>query len=260
MDNRPIGVFDSGMGGLSVWRVMRRDLPRESMIYYGDGANCPYGTKASAEVFGYIVEGVEELLERGAKMIVLACNTATMIAIEELRKVYTDTPFIGIEPAVKPAAESTHSGVVGVLATKASLGSEWFADLVARYDDKARIITGEGEGFVQLVEQDKENTPEALEAVRAAMTPMIDAGADKIVLGCTHYPLLMPQMIKVIGDRKIELIDPAPAITRRVEWLLDTRGMRAGKDGKVTEEFLTAAGEEYRARLIAKSGLCLESI
>lgn len=252
MDNSPIGVFDSGMGGLSVWRELRRELPNESLLYYGDGANCPYGEKPAGEVLEYIKTGVGRLIGEGAKMVVLACNTATVIAIKELRGMY-DIPFVGMEPAVKPAAASTETGIVGVLATKGTLESEWFTDLKEKYSDAARIITAEGADFVRIVEAGEEESPRAAKAVVAALSPLLEAGVDRIVLGCTHYPFLVRRMREVIGGRPVEIIDPAPAIARRVEWLLDEYGLRASGDNAAEYRFFTAADDAYLEKLRAKA-------
>ena len=248
MDNSPIGVFDSGMGGLSVWRELRRALPGESLLYYGDGTNCPYGEKPAKEVVGYIRTGVDKLISEGAKLVVLACNTATVTAIRELREEY-DIPFVGMEPAVKPAAESTRSGVVGVLATHGTRESEWFAGLKGKYSAGTKVITAVGDGFVRIVEGGMEDTEEATEAVRRALAPMIDAGVDRIVLGCTHYPFLAGKMREVIGSRNIEIIDPAPAIVRRVEWLLEEAGLAAPAGNKPEYKFFSASGPDYIDRL-----------
>lgn len=252
MDNSPIGVFDSGMGGLSVWRELKRDLPRESLIYFGDGKNCPYGEKPEGEVAGYIDRAVGKLIGRGCKMVVLACNTATMAAIKYLRGKY-NIPFVGMEPALKPAAESTKTGVIGVLATRAALESDWFRDLKSRYSADTRIITGVGEGFVAAVEQGDESSAESYELVLRAVKPMIDAGVDRIVLGCTHYPFMEPLIRKAVGGMDIEIIDPAPAIVRRVAWLLDENGLRAAEDNVPFYDFLTAADETYRSKLIERA-------
>ncbi len=256
MNNSPIGVFDSGMGGLSVWAALRRSLPQESLAYYGDGANCPYGEKPAEDVAGYVEEGVKRLLECGVKMVVLACNTATMAAINYLRGKYA-IPFVGMEPAVKPAAGSTSSGVIGVLATQSTLGSDWFRELKERYAGDAKIITAEGEGFVRLVEGGGEDTQQALEMVRRTIEPMIAAGADRIVLGCTHYPFLADRMREVIAGRRVEIIDPAPAIVRRVEWLLDEADIHAAKDYEAQYEFLTAADGDYLLKLRRKAEAAL---
>lgn len=252
MNNSPIGVFDSGMGGLSVWAALRRALPHESLVYYGDGANCPYGEKSAEEVARYVEEGVGRLLDRGVKMVVLACNTATMAAVKSLRERY-DIPFVGMEPAVKPAAGTSASGVVGVLATQSTLHSDWFADLKERYEGGTKIVTAEGEGFVALVEEGAEDTPQALEMVRRTIEPIIAAGADRIVLGCTHYPFLADRMREVIGGRNVEIVDPAPAIVRRVEWLLDDLDLHAAHDHEARYDFFTAADENYLRKLCRKA-------
>lgn len=254
MDNSPIGVFDSGMGGLSVWRELKRSLPEESLVYFGDGKNCPYGEKDAAQVAGFIKEGIATLVGAGVKMVVLACNTATMIGIKKLREQY-DMPFVGMEPALKPAAETTKSGIVGVLATRASLDSEWFAALRERHSGMAAIVAAEGEGFVRIVEEGREETPEAAEAVRMAVAPLIDAGADKIVLGCTHYPFLAGRIAEAIGNRAIDIVDSAPAIVRRVEWLLDENGLRAAQGHAAEYEFMTAGDGAYLEKLRAKARL-----
>ena len=182
MDNSPIGVFDSGMGGLSVWRELRKALPEESVVYYGDGAHCPYGEKPAEEVAGYIDDAVRTLLGAGTKLIVLACNTATMIAVKRLRAAYP-VPFVGMEPAIKPAAATTRSGIIGVLATRASLGSDWFGELSGKYAAGVRILPAVGEGFVEAVERGEENTPAVRQLVHRAVAPLVEAGADRIVLG-----------------------------------------------------------------------------
>jgi len=199
MNNNPIGVLDSGVGGLSVLGELRAQLPGESLLYYGDGKNCPYGPKPVGEVIGYVAAGVQLLVERGIKMLVVACNAATATAIDFLRAKY-DFPIVGMEPAVKPAVMGTKTGVVGVLATANTLQGELFRATSARYADRAKILSAVGEGFVELVEEDKEDSPEALEAVRAALIPLIEAGADHIVLGCTLYPFLRAAMEKVIAE------------------------------------------------------------
>ncbi len=259
MNNAPIGVFDSGLGGLTVWKELRRGLPAESIVYFGDGKNCPYGPKPVAEVIGYAEQAVRLLLDQGAKLIVVACNAATAAAIDYLRTTY-DLPFVGMEPAVKPAALSTRSGVIGILATRNTLKGHLFRDNVARYGDRVRILEAVGEGFVEIVEADLEQTPKAEETVRRVVEPMLNAGADRIVLGCTHYPFLAPVIRRVIGDRQVELVDPAPAVERRVAHLLTEFGLQAEVDHQPQYSFFTAAGPEYRTKLEAKSRFALTMI
>ena len=248
----PIGIFDSGMGGLSVWREVRRLLPEESVIYLADGKNCPYGDRSAADIATFTRRAVVDLLARGAKLIVLACNTATAVAIDSLREEF-DVPFVGMEPAVKPAALATKSGKIGILATRASLAGDLFRTTSAKYASQVEILTAVGEGFVELVEQGKEHTPEAVEMVRRAVEPLVEAGADQIVLGCTHYPFLMAEMHEVIGERDVTLVNPAPAVARRVEWLLEQGDMRAPEGHKAEYSFVTFGGEEYLARIADKA-------
>ncbi len=253
MNDAPVAVFDSGFGGLSVWREIRRRLPGESLLYYGDGLHCPYGPKPADEVTGY-VEAAARLLvgQRGAKMLVVACNAATAAAITRLRERYA-IPVVGMEPAVKPAALSSKSGVIGILATAGTLQGELFRETSARYAGRVKILQAVGEGFVELVEAGREDSPEAVEAVRRAIGPMLEQGADRIVLGCTHYPFLERAMREVIGGRDVELVDPAPAVARRAEDLLAQGGLLAQPGHTAEYEFYTAADEAYLERIRARA-------
>ncbi len=252
-DNRPIGVYDSGLGGLSVWRELHAKLPNESLTYLADGANCPYGGRAKEEIRSFADQAVGRLIAEGAKMVVVACNTATAAAIDFLRAKYADTPIVGMEPAVKPAAMATRTGVVGVLATAGSLGGDLFLRTSARYADRAKFVTAVGEGFVEIVEDSQESTPETEEVVRRVVEPLLEAGADQIVLGCTHYPFLREVIEKVIGEQDVTVIDPAPAVARRVEQLLDEFNIRASKENQAHYEFLTFAETDYLNRLKKKA-------
>lgn len=253
MDNRPIGVYDSGLGGLTVWREVRRALPRESLVYLGDGKHCPYGSRPREQIERLADEAVERLVAAGCKLVVVACNTATAAAIGFLRAKYRDLLLVGMEPAVKPACLATRSGVVGVLATERSLDGELFRRTAARYGRGIEVITAPGRGFVELVEADREDTPEAEACVRAAVEEMLRRGADQIVLGCTHYPFLLPVLERITAGRGVAIIDPAPAVARRVVNLLDRYGLRAEEDHAPQYTFETFAGEEYRLRLEQKA-------
>ena len=253
MNDNPIGVYDSGMGGLSVWRELRRALPAESLLYLGDGKNCPYGSRPREEIRRLADEAVEAMLGWGCKLIVVACNTATTAAIAYLREKYSSVPLVGLEPAIKPACLTTRSGVVGVLATERSLDGEMFRRTAGEYGQGIEIVTSAGRGFVELVEQNREDTPEAEECVRAAMREMIERGADRVVLGCTHYPFLRATIERVIGDRDIEVIDSSAAVARRVGQLLDTNGLRASA-GHVPEYTVrTFADDSYAEALRRKA-------
>lgn len=252
-DNRPIGVYDSGLGGLTVWRELRRALPGESLMYLGDGKNCPYGSRPREEIGRLADEAVGYLAAQGCKMVVVACNTATAAAIDFLRVKYTALPIVGMEPAVKPACLNTRSGVVGVLATERSLDGDLFRRTAARYGSGIEVVTAPGTGFVELVEADKENTPEADACVRRAMAEMLAQGADQIVLGCTHYPFLMPALQRAAEGRGVTIIDPSPAVARRVIQLLDQHSLCA-EAGRLPEyTFHTFADEAYRLRLMHKA-------
>lgn len=252
MNNAPIGVFDSGMGGLSVWGELYKGLPNESMIYYGEGKNCPFGSKTQEQIISYADYAVGRLLEKGAKMVVLACNAATAMSVDYLRGKYA-VPFVGLEPAVRPAALSSKTGIIGVLATAATLEGRHFRETSARYADRVKIISAVGEGFVELVENNMEQTPEAIETVARAMKVMIDAGADMIVLGCTHYPFLEDALKKAAGGKDITFIDPSAAVGHRVDALLDEYSLRAASDNEPFYEFMTSADENYRQRLRSRA-------
>ena len=249
MNNNPIGVYDSGFGGLSVWRELHRALPNESLIYLGDGKNCPYGSRPAEQIRQLAETAVGDLLQRGCKMVVVACNTATAAAIAHLREKFADVPIVGLEPAVKPACRMTKTRIVGVIATERSLQGEKFLSTLARYGEGVKVIKAVGEGFVEAVEANKESDASTEQQVRAVVEPIISAGADMIVLGCTHYPFLRGVIERVIGEREICVIDSGEAVEKRVESLLDEHGLRASADNIPQMEFLTFADEEYRQRL-----------
>lgn len=246
-----IGIFDSGLGGLSVLRTLRKALPYESFVYLGDGARCPYGERSREEVLRFTEEAVERLLAEGCKLIVLACNTATAVAVKSLREKYPNIPFVGLEPAVKPAALTTKTGIIGVLATKRSLEGEHFRTTAAQYADKVQILTAVGEGFVEAVENNEEHSPAVEAMVRKVVEPLVQAGADKIVLGCTHYPFLQDIIERVAGEG-VEIIESSEAVARRVGVLLDEYDMRA-ENGAVQEcSYLSFADESYVEKLKMK--------
>lgn len=249
MDNRAIGVYDSGFGGLSVWRELRRMLPQESLIYLGDGKNCPYGGRSREEITAFATEAVERLVDEGAKMVVVGCNTATTAAVKYLRERWSDMPIVGLEPAVKPACLTTQTRRIAVLATKHSLKSDMFLSTAARYASDVEVVKVVGEGFVELVEQGLEHSMEAQATVRRVVEPLLSMNIDKIVLGCTHYPFLRPLIEQVVGDSDIEVIDSGEAVARRVKWLLERYDIAADQGNIPTYSFLSFADEEYRQRL-----------
>lgn len=240
-----IGIMDSGVGGLSVLREMLRRLPGEDYIYYADNAWCPYGDKSPEFIIERCRSITELMLSRGADAMVLACNTATAAAIASLRAEY-DIPFVGMEPAIKPAVQSTGSGVVGVLATAGTLKGSKYLGTRDRYSGNVKVVEHVGRGFVELVESGTLSGERAEEVVRASLQPLLDQGADIIVLGCTHYPFLLDTLRSIAGPG-VEFIDPAPAVARHLEEVLDKNGKRS--DGTVpgTVELLSSGdGEALR--------------
>ena len=240
-----IGIMDSGVGGLSVLREMLRRLPGEDYIYYADNAWCPYGDKSPEFIIERCRSITELMLSRGADAMVLACNTATAAAIASLRAEY-DIPFVGMEPAIKPAVQSTRSGVVGVLATAGTLKGSKYLGTRDRYSGNVKVVEHVGRGFVELVESGTLSGERAEEVVRASLQPLLDQGADTIVLGCTHYPFLLDTLRSIAGPG-VEFIDPAPAVARHLEEVLDKKGKRS--DGTVpgTVELLSSGdGEALR--------------
>ena len=222
-----IGIFDSGSGGLSVYREIVKLLPQERYLYFADTAHCPYGEKTAEYIQDRGRAITEILLGMGADIIVVACNTATAAAIATLREEYPDTPFIGMEPAVKPAALGTETGVIGVLATAGTLKGSKYLKTKGRFEDDVRIVEHVGEGFVELVENGILDGPEAYETVRKSLQPLLDAGADRIVLGCTHYPFLKP-VIESIAGPGVQVIDPAPAVARQTVRILEANAIPTG--------------------------------
>lgn len=214
-----IGIFDSGVGGLSVFREIRKLLPEERYIYYSDNAHCPYGEKSREYIIGRAREITRLLLSEGADIIVVACNTATAAAIATLREEF-QVRFIGMEPAVKPAAMSTKTGVVGVLATAGTLKADKYLNTREKWAEGVKIAEHVGQGFVELVEKGCTIGPEAEEVVMESLKPLLDEGADRIVLGCTHYPFLSETISKtaaiIAPGRDIKVIDPAPAVAKHL--------------------------------------------
>lgn len=241
--------MDSGSGGLSVFREIRRLLPRERFIYYSDNAFCPYGEKTRELITDRCRFITDTLIGDGAEIVVIACNTATGAAIETLRAEYS-IPFIGMEPAVKPAALDTRSGVIGVLATAGTLKASKYLHTKGRFEDDVTIVENVGRGFVELVESGCTEGPEAEKTVAESLNPLLEAGADTIVLGCTHYPFLLPVMQKIAGPG-IRFIDPAPAVAKRLLDVMEERGIIYGK-GEPHTQLLASGGDGTLRRLYSQ--------
>lgn len=236
-----------------MWRELCRLLPEESLIYLGDGKNCPYGGRPREDIERFAEEAVSYLVERGVKMVVVGCNTATTAAIDHLRAKWSNLPIVGLEPAVKPACLNSVTRRIAVLATKHSLQSDMFLRTAARYADDVEVLKVVGEEFVEIVEAGEEHSERADVAVRRVVEPMFDRGIDYIVLGCTHYPFLRPNIERVIGHRDVKVIDSGEAVARRVEWLLERYDIRAERGHKATYDFATFADDDYLARLRHKA-------
>ena len=220
--SQPIGVFDSGVGGISVLGELAAILPNENYIYFGDRKNVPYGIKTPNEVKKLVDKIVNFLFEKQVKIIVVACNTATAFAIEFLREKYHFIDFVGMEPAVKPAALTTKTGKIGVLATSLTLKGGHFTKTKSLYASNVEVLEQEGSGLVQIVEQNKIGSLESINLLKRYIEPMLVEGVDKLVLGCTHYPFLIGDIKRVIGeDNKVEILNPANAVAQRVKILLE---------------------------------------
>ncbi|WP_394773827.1 glutamate racemase [Flavobacterium sp.] len=216
-NNNPIGVFDSGIGGTSIWSAIHELLPNEKTIYLADSKNAPYGQRTKEEIVALSKKNVDFLLEMNCKLIVVACNTATTNAILELRADY-DIPFIGIEPAIKPAANNSKTQVIGILATKGTLNSELF-NKTAEMFQNTTIIEQVGHGLVQLIEDGNLYSAEMTQLLESYLQPMIDANIDYLVLGCSHYPYLIPQIKKILPEH-IQIIDSGEAVARQTQNVL----------------------------------------
>jgi len=233
----PVGFFDSGLGGLCILEAFKRECPLESTVYIADSANCPYGNRPAEEIVRLSEANVSELLKRGCKMVVVACNTATAAAIDVLRARHPDIPFIGLEPAVKPAALNSRSGVVGVLATAGTFNGRLYRETTARFAKGVTVVASVADEFVALVEKGETSGPRAEAAVRAKVEPLLAAGADHIVLGCTHFPHLRPLIEKIAAGRA-EVVDPSEAVARQAKRVLARLGLLAPAHASPTHVFI----------------------
>jgi glutamate racemase len=245
----PIGIFDSGIGGISVLRAVQEVLPNEDIIYFGDNANLPYGEKTMEEIRVLSERVVKFLLSKNCGIIVIACNTASAAALKYLREKHPDITFVGMEPAVKPAAEQTQTGVVGVIATMATFQGELFASVVERFAQNVKVINQPCPGLVQQIEAGELDSPKTEEMLRGWVEPMKEKGIDRLVLACTHYPFVRPLLQKILGDG-VTIIDPAPAIAKQVARKLEA-GSGKREAGKGSVEYYTS-GDALRFALTLK--------
>jgi glutamate racemase len=216
-NNNPIGLFDSGIGGTSIWKAIHELMPNENTIYLADSKNAPYGKKSKEEIIALSKKNTELLLELNCKIIVVACNTATTNAIKELRAMY-NIPFIGIEPAIKPAANNSKTQTIGILATKGTLSSELFNKTVELYQGTT-IVEQIGHGLVELIESGAIDSPEMDKLLHSYITPMIEKNIDYLVLGCSHFPYLIPKIKKILPEH-IQIIDSGEAVARQTQAVL----------------------------------------
>ncbi len=216
---QPIGIFDSGVGGLTVLRAIHQLMPDEQLLYLADQAHVPYGPRQMEEVRQFSEAITRFLLDQGARLVVLACNAASAASLKYLRTTFPHVPFVGMEPAVKPAAEHTRSGVVGVLATPATFQGELYASVVERFGKGVRLLQHTCPGLVGQIESGAIDAPETRRILEEALLPMLKQSIDTVVLGCTHYPLVIPLIQQIVGP-SVRVIDPSPAVARQVQRLL----------------------------------------
>ncbi len=239
MSNHSIGIFDSGVGGTSIWKEIQILMPHEHTIYLADSLNAPYGEKSQKEILQLSIKNTELLLEKGCKLIVVACNTATTNAISHLRQNYK-VPFIGIEPALKPAALQSKSKKVGILATKGTLSSSLFHSTAENHASGIQVLEQEGTGLVPLIEQGKIETQETKMLLHDYLEPMLDEGIDYLVLGCTHYPYLIP-LLKEMLPENVKIIDSGAAVAKQTKAILEKQGLLNSSKKKGTHQFYTNA-------------------
>ena len=232
--NSPVGIFDSGVGGISVLRAIREQMPEESVVYLGDQGHIPYGPRPMAQIRNFSEAITNFLLEKNAKIIVVACNTASAAALRYLREQFPEVQFVGMEPAVKPAAEHTQTGKVGVLATPATFQGRLYASVVERFANRVELFQNTCPGLVQQVEQGNLDGEETRRILQDALLPMLRNNIDTVVLGCTHYPFVIPLIQQIVGEN-VRVIDPSPAVAKQMGRLLEGKGLtnKSALKGKV---------------------------
>ena len=251
MSNQPIGIFDSGVGGTSIWSEIHSILPFENTIYLADSKNAPYGNRTKSEITELSIKNTELLLKKNCKLIVVACNTATTNAIKTLRENYA-VPFIGIEPAIKPAALNTQTKAVGILATKGTLSSELFHKTTNLYSSGIKVIEQVGEGLVELIESGKINSEEIKTLLKIYLQPMIDASIDYLVLGCTHYPYLIPLLLELL-PKHVKIIDSGEAVARQTKNILEQNHLLNTSKTNGKSLFYTNGDPEIMSTLLGRN-------
>lgn len=237
----PIGFFDSGVGGLSILGAARALLPHENFIFVADQFHVPYGARPLEQVREFSIGITQWLLRHGAKLIVVACNTASAAALQTLRQTFPQVQFVGMEPAVKPAAEQTQTGVVGILATPATFQGALYASVVARFAQGVTVLQHTCPGLVAQIERGDFDSPQTRAILEDALLPMLARGIDRVVLGCTHYPFVSPLIQKIVGA-SVQIIDPSPAIARRIQTLLVAQNLRISNSDAPAQTHIFTTG------------------
>jgi len=257
-----IGIFDSGVGGLSILRAIRQEMPFQPVIYFGDQAHVPYGPRSLEEVRRFSEEITRFLVACGARLVVVACNTASAAALHSLRATFTEVPFVGMEPAVKPAAENTHTGVVGVLATPATFQGALYASVVERFASGVTLLQSTCPGLVGEIEAGRLTADSTRIILEDALRPMLAAGIDTVVMGCTHYPFVIPLIERIIrefpGSPPVRVIDPACAVARQTRRMLDAHGLRGFNPEPASIRFFTS-GSPMEFQQLLKQLLGMDS-
>ena len=225
MRNKPIGIFDSGVGGISVWNEVVKLLPNESIVYLADSKNCPYGSKSEDEIIKLSEKNTQFLLNESCKMIIVACNTATAAAIEYLRRTFS-IPFVGMEPAVKPAAINSKTKNIGILATEGTFNGKLFNETSEKFTKGINVHLQVGYGLVESVEAGELQGEKLQSLLYKYLNPMLENNVDNIVLGCTHFPFLKENIQKIVGDG-VNIIDPSSAVANRAKYILNQFNIRA---------------------------------
>jgi glutamate racemase len=239
MKSFAIGVFDSGVGGLSVLRAIRQKLPNEHLIYFGDQYHVPYGSRPPEEIRLFSNSITRFFKSKDIKILVIACNTASAVALKYLRAKYPEIPFVGMEPAVKPAAETSQTGVIGILATSTTFQGALYSSVVERFAGNVTLIQSTCPGLVLQIEKGDLSGKKTRAILQTALRPMLKRGIDRVVLGCTHYPFVIPVIREIVGPN-VQVIDPSPAVAQQVVRVLDGMGLRSDDQVPKKVEFFTS--------------------
>ena len=251
MSTKPIGIFDSGVGGTSIWNEIHALMPYENTIYLADSANAPYGPKGKDAIIDLSIKNTEYLLSKNCKLIVVACNTATTNAIGYLRANY-NVPLIGIEPAIKPAALQSKTHAIGILATKGTLSSELFSKTLNLFASNIKVVEQIGNGIVELIESGKLYSDEMKSLLKVYLEPMIKADIDYLVLGCTHYPYLIPMLLELL-PKHVKIIDSGEAVARQTKTVLEQNTLLNTDMVTPKNEFYTNGTPEVMKSLLGKN-------